>query len=112
MAEHKDTTPESGADAASGPRLKVLGELRDGVFVVLDTETGKARLAYSVPQPRKVSRFWSFLEGFASAFDLCGGADASDQPRGFERDAMALRKVWQNVGSDLRMAMNKVAVHG
>ncbi len=96
----------------SAPRLKVVGELRDGVFVVLNPETGKARLAYKVPCSRGVSLFRRFLNGFASAFDLYGRIGVSNRPRGFERDAIALRGDWHKVGLDLRKAMSKVAVNG
>jgi len=90
--------------------MKILGEIRDGVAVVLDTETGEARLAYRRPIRRKVSLFKSFLEGFASAFDFSGGSSLPNYSRGFERDAEALAGDWWRVGDNLRAAMGQIDV--
>jgi hypothetical protein len=53
----------------------------------------------------------AFLKGFASAFDITGQTllDLPDFSAGFQRDAEALRRDWQRVGNDLRMAMDSFA---
>jgi len=107
MAEQKDNQSESGGSAQQ-PRMKILGEVRDGVYAVLDTETGTARLAYRRPKPRKFSPLRSFLDGFVSAFDLTGGSSGRSGSDGFERDAEAIADDWRQVGDDLRAAMGQI----
>jgi len=53
----------------------------------------------------------TFLEGFASAFDITGQTllDLPDFKTGFQRDAESLCGDWRQVGSDLRMAMDAFA---
>ena len=54
----------------------------------------------------------SFLKGYASAFDISGGAfKFPDFSEGLNRDRQALAGDWQKVGNDLRNAMNTVS-HG
>jgi hypothetical protein len=50
----------------------------------------------------------SFLKVFASAFDLTGQTllDVPDPATGYQRDVQALQEVWEQVGSDLRVAMD------
>jgi hypothetical protein len=108
MAEPKDN-PSEPSESAAQPRMKILGEVRDGVYAVLDTETGTARLAYRRPKPRKTSPFRSFLDGFASAFDIFGGlSPRSDYTCGFGRDAEAIAGDWWQVGDALRTAMGRI----
>jgi hypothetical protein len=53
----------------------------------------------------------AFLRGFASAFDITGQTllDIPDLRAGFQRDAEAIRGDWQQVGGDLRQAMDSFA---
>ena len=51
-----------------------------------------------------------FLKGLASAFDITGQTFTfPDLSGGFERDRQALAGDWQQVGNDLRKAMNQAA---
>jgi len=56
-------------------------------------------------------RLPTFLEGFASAFDITGQTlfDIPDFNTGFQRDTEALRGDWQQVGKDIRTAMDYLA---
>ena len=61
------------------------------------------------PEP-KVNSIWTFLKGFASAFDLSGQTfmdDIPDYSGGFERDAQVLRGDWERIENDLRKAMGQ-----
>jgi hypothetical protein len=60
------------------------------------------------PRRRKLP---SFLKGFASAFDLTGQTllDVPDPATGYQRDVQALQEDWEQVGSDLRVAMDAFA---
>jgi len=53
----------------------------------------------------------SFLKGFASAFDLSGqtSLETPDFNNGFQRDAEALRRDWQQIGDDMRKSMDRLA---
>ena len=53
----------------------------------------------------------TFLKGFSSTFDITGQTllDIPDLYTGFQRDAKALRGDWQQVGNDIRKAMNSFA---
>jgi hypothetical protein len=59
-------------------------------------------------QRKRSAAFW---QGFASSFDLSGGAflKMPDLSRGFERDREALAGDWQRIGNYMRKAMNQVA---
>ena len=60
---------------------------------------------------QKQSKLPSFLKGFASAFDLSGQTllDVPDISTGYQRDAQVLREVWEQVGNDMRIAMDAYA---
>ena len=53
----------------------------------------------------------TFLKGFMSTFDITGQTllDIPDFNTGFQRDAEALRGDWQQVGKDIRKAMDYFA---
>ena len=57
---------------------------------------------------QKQSRILAFLKGFASAFDITGQTllDVPDISTGYQRDAQVLREVWEQVGNDMRIAMD------
>jgi len=50
----------------------------------------------------------TFLKGFASAFDITGQTmlDVPDLRTGFQRDTKALKGDWQQVGNDIKKAMD------
>lgn len=56
----------------------------------------------------KLRAFW---EGFASAFDMGSHAfiPIPDLDSGFQKDCEALKGDWENIGNDLRRAMDIVA---
>ncbi|MDR0598640.1 MAG: hypothetical protein LBG84_00965 [Treponema sp.] len=65
------------------------------------------------PKNQKNGLF-SFLKGFASAFDITGQTllEIPDFSTGFERDRKALQGDWRRVEGDIRKAMNQVAANG
>jgi hypothetical protein len=50
-----------------------------------------------------------FMEGFSSIFDISGTAftEDRDKPSGFQKDYQALCGDWQNLGNDMRKAINQ-----
>ena len=52
-----------------------------------------------------------FLRGFASVFDITGGAIVADDKSGlsgFQKDYLAMQGDWANIGKDCRKAIEKV----
>jgi hypothetical protein len=63
------------------------------------------------PEKQK-SGLFSFLKGFASAFDITGQTFMDDLPDfsgGFARDARVIRGDWERVGNALKKAMSQVS---
>ena len=56
-------------------------------------------------------KFFAFLKGFASAFDITGQSllKIPDFNTGFQRDAEALRGDWIITGIDIKKAMESFA---
>ena len=52
-----------------------------------------------------------FLNGFASIFDITGSLflrnGRNDNLSGFQKDYLAMRGDWINIGNDMRKAMNR-----
>jgi len=52
-----------------------------------------------------------FLEGFSSIFDISGNGFTTEENdnglSGFQKDYLALRRDWQNLGNDMRKAINQ-----
>jgi hypothetical protein len=54
----------------------------------------------------------AFLDGFRSAFSMCGGNwPIPDLSTGPARDAAALAGDWANVGIDLQVAMDRESLN-
>jgi hypothetical protein len=83
---------------SSGCRFKIALVKKRAWSYISGMETMKLRY----------SKLPSFLKGFISAFDITGQTllDVPDVSTGYQRDAQVLREVWEQVGNDMRMAMD------
>jgi hypothetical protein len=63
-------------------------------------------------KPSKIGKIWAFFDGFASAFDISGQTLISipDFDSGFKKDREAIKGDWQNIGNDVRRAMNRAVI--
>ena len=64
-----------------------------------------------VLQIEKTEKMKHFLQGFASTFDITGRMfvrQENSDLSGFEKDYMAIRGDWINIGNDMRKTINKV----
>jgi hypothetical protein len=59
---------------------------------------------------RITSKIQAFFDGFVSAFDIGGQTFISipDLDSGFQKDREAIKGDWENIGKDLRRAMDIV----
>jgi len=58
----------------------------------------------------RLNKIKYFLEGYSSIFDISGRGFTTkdnDELSGFQKDYMAMRGDWQNLGNDMRKAINQ-----
>jgi len=57
----------------------------------------------------KKSKIWHFIHGFSSVVDITGTAfliEYNSEVSGFQKDYLAIRRDWINIGNDMRKAIN------
>jgi hypothetical protein len=78
--------------------------------VGLEVYTFNRYIKYMVTTISRAKKIRCFLEGYSSIFDINGRGfttEYNDELSGFQKDYMAMLKDWQNLGNDMRKAINQ-----